>query len=141
VPLAREPSRLSTGQLAHRHLRARDFRDQCGRPRGQGCASTKRITGRWPWNLPSPWLPPAAHARLAHGRARAAAAVGLRFRPPTLLVECWLARSAALAAAVRSDLVVERDAHLVEIGLVHLAIAAAHLTPARFARRPSPRGG
>src|SRR5215212_5495790 len=83
---------------------------------------------------PPPWLPAAAHARPAGGRARAA--IGFRLRARSHLVEPWLARAFALrafaAGAVRRDLVVERDAHLVEIGLVDTALPLTRLSAPRF---------
>src|SRR5262249_45132212 len=91
-------------------------------------------------NLPPPRLPSTPHPRLAHGRTRAAA-MRLRLRPGPHLVERRLARRVAPAAApVRCGLVLECDAHLVEVGLVDFA-GARHPTPTRFARRPSPCQG
>src|SRR5262249_54801615 len=68
--------------------------------------------------------PAPAHARAAGGRARAGA-IGLGLRSRAHLVERGLARPLASSAfpawAVWHDLVGERDPHLVERGLVHLA--------------------
>src|SRR4051812_43803862 len=71
--------------------------------------------------LPRARLPAAAHAGAAGGRAWTGA-VGLGFALRAHLVEVRLARRLALRAlapgAIGQALVVERDPHLVELGLV-----------------------
>jgi hypothetical protein len=75
--------------------------------------------------LTPPRLPAAAHAGAAEGRARAGriALAGHRLNGGAYLVEVRLARTAAPSRVgpVRRNLVVERDAHLVERGLVDFA--------------------
>src|SRR5262245_17060125 len=87
---------------------------------------------------PPPGPPAAAHAGAARGRARAGA-VGLGLRSRAHLVQGRLARAFAPSAfrrtldarAVRHDLMGERDPHLVERGLVHLARRAGRRSAAR----------
>src|SRR5262245_23836120 len=96
------------------------------------CAGT--TAGLFRRRLPPPWAPAAAHAGPAGGRARAGA-IGLGLRPRAHLVQgrlAWpLASFAFDARAVRHDLVGERDPHLVERGLVHLARRAGRRSAAR----------
>src|ERR1700704_4166753 len=81
-----------------------------------------------PLPLPPSRLEATAHTGAAGGGARAGA-IGLGFRAGAHLVKRRLARRLALrpfrwafpAWSMGQALVVERDAHLVERGLVHLA--------------------
>src|SRR5262245_63297913 len=95
------------------------------------CAGTTAESLR---RLPPARAPAAAHAGAAGGRARAGA-IGLGLRPRAHLVERRLARPLASfafdARAVWHDLVGERDPHLVERGLVHLARRAGRRSAAR----------
>src|SRR6185437_9226543 len=78
-------------------------------------------------NLLPPRLPTAAHARAAQRRARAGASFcGDRFHAGAHLVERGLAGGASLirSRAVRRDFVMERDAHLVERGLVDFRLTS-----------------
>src|SRR5712672_938185 len=71
--------------------------------------------------LSPPRLPAAALAWLATGRAWAGAgAIRLRFRSRPHLVEGGFAR-ALVVGAMRRDLVIERDAHFIEVGFVDAA--------------------
>src|SRR6476620_6109863 len=99
--------------------------------------------GRHPRRSAPARLPAATHAGAAGGRARAGT-IRLGFALRAHLVEIRLARRLTLrafralaAGAIGQALVVERDAHLVELGLVHLAARAA----APSARALSFRGG
>jgi hypothetical protein len=93
-----------------------------------------------PLVLTPPRLPAAAHAGAAEGRARAGriALAGHRLNAGAHLVEVRLARTAAPppAGAMRGGLVIERDAHLIERGLVDFA----SLTSPRFLTSPRLRG-
>src|SRR2546423_13461069 len=94
--------------------------------------------------LPPPRLPAAALAWLSARRAWAGAgAIGLRLGSRTHLVERGLAR-ALVVGAMRRDLVIERDAHLIEAWFVDAAGARARTPPHRAPLRAatlSRRGG
>src|SRR5262249_25683929 len=88
---------------------------------------------------PPRWLPAAAHAWAAKRRARAAASTSRnRLHTRTHFVERGLAWS--LAAGTHGlHLVIERDAHFIEAGLVDFA--AAFALPASARRGAVARGG